>query len=933
MDLDVNVGEELKLHGISYEPLSDTEVRCLCPFHADSTPSCDINTEKQVFTCRSCGAKGPFGALLARVLGKPTHEVLGELESKYGKTDEKPVEPEVVERWHKALGDQDLVNELHKRAVSKSTIRTYRLGFDRGRITIPIQSPNGVYVNVRRYLPGASTRKFTNMANRGGLRLYPVDQLRFDKILLCGGEVKALAALEVLNRYNVGAVCVTDGEGKWKKSFNPYFSGKEIYVCMDIDSAGVEAANKLCGHLRLTASNVKLIELPLDIEKHPKGDLNDFLHEGGNLFEVIQQAAVWSPPVVQTEALAEAKEVSLHAAVGNGFIGSRFNTRVNVAAIDQSTYAIPKKVEVVCRKDQDCCVVCPIPSIQSENPCITLPAESPRLLAMMEAGDSILHDNIKKAGSIPNSCKAVTFEPQSYRNLVDTRVQPELDISNVSIDQKVVPAVFIDCDTEVNGTFQIEGTTLPNPKTQQVTLLVSQAEAVDDLLQSFKLEKDVSCFSPSEWTLEGVQAKLNEIYDDLEANVTRIYQRRDLTTCIDLTFHSSLLCNFDGRVTKATLESLIVGDSGHGKSETVETLRQHYKLGEKVDCKNASRAGLLGGVEQIAGKHFVTWGVIPRHDGRLVVLEELKGMHPEVFASLTDMRSSGIAEIPKIRRGRAMARTRLIANSNTRSNTPMCAYGFGVEALVELIPGLEDIRRFDLAYLVDKEDVDIETVQMLRPTVEHTYTSELCRQLVLWSWTRTKEQIVFDDGIEEYIRLASIGLCKKFTDEIPILDRGSSRFKVMRMAIAIAARTYSHREDCLLVRSCHVDWVVDFLERIYSARSHGYLAYSEHVKAENQLDDKEMVMRQIRSAPNPTGLAKSMLGAQKIEHQDVQDWCNYDIDDARLLVSILVQNNALKRINRYYVKTSPFTSALHELAEDTSLVPPTYLPDDEREFI
>ncbi len=37
-----------------------TEVRCLCPFHDDETPSMSVNTDKKVFTCHaaSCGEKG-----------------------------------------------------------------------------------------------------------------------------------------------------------------------------------------------------------------------------------------------------------------------------------------------------------------------------------------------------------------------------------------------------------------------------------------------------------------------------------------------------------------------------------------------------------------------------------------------------------------------------------------------------------------------------------------------------------------------------------------------------------------------------------------------------------------------------------------------------------------------------------------------------------
>jgi hypothetical protein len=34
------------------------QYRVLCPFHHDNHPSCDVSLAKNVFLCRSCGAKG-----------------------------------------------------------------------------------------------------------------------------------------------------------------------------------------------------------------------------------------------------------------------------------------------------------------------------------------------------------------------------------------------------------------------------------------------------------------------------------------------------------------------------------------------------------------------------------------------------------------------------------------------------------------------------------------------------------------------------------------------------------------------------------------------------------------------------------------------------------------------------------------------------------
>ncbi len=50
---------------LDLQPTSDpTELRCLCPLHAETHPSCYINTEKQVFYCFGCGQGGTLQRLL-----------------------------------------------------------------------------------------------------------------------------------------------------------------------------------------------------------------------------------------------------------------------------------------------------------------------------------------------------------------------------------------------------------------------------------------------------------------------------------------------------------------------------------------------------------------------------------------------------------------------------------------------------------------------------------------------------------------------------------------------------------------------------------------------------------------------------------------------------------------------------------------------------
>ena len=42
------------------------QVRVVCPFHDDHSPSCDVSLAKDAFFCRSCEAKGGYLDVIVR---------------------------------------------------------------------------------------------------------------------------------------------------------------------------------------------------------------------------------------------------------------------------------------------------------------------------------------------------------------------------------------------------------------------------------------------------------------------------------------------------------------------------------------------------------------------------------------------------------------------------------------------------------------------------------------------------------------------------------------------------------------------------------------------------------------------------------------------------------------------------------------------------
>ena len=927
----INVLAELERIGWHYDPAGESEIRVLCPAHEDSNPSVGLNTENKLWKCHSCGAKGDFITFLAHALKVERGTIVVDLAKRYDcLEDVKAINPSTVEKFHTEIWKAGpLLKELRDRGITDDMIRYARLGFHNGRITIPVYDAQGRIVNIRRYLPGAPTReKMQNTKGYGAARLYQIDQLKkYDQVWLCGGEMKALAVGGLLRDKGIGAFCVAAGEGAWNVLWNDLLKGKNVYICMDVDNAGRAAARNIAQQIYDSCENVKIIRLPLDTAKYPKGDVNDYIGREkaspDDLIKLMNEARDYEPPVLRPgDIKLETKHVGLEKATHASNIGRLIIFEGVVSAMDTTPFLVPRKVGVSCDRKQPNCHQCPVKLLEIDEDTgladMEIAGTSAGILDIVNQTKKALHDGIRDSLGIP-TCKSVEFITRTHYNVVDLRLVPQLSIGNDGSKNVVQAALCVGQEVELNTCYEFTGVVYPNPKTQQAVILINQAVEVDDNLTSFdpsdeQLE-ELKLFQAADGEVE---RRLTDIYDDLAANVTRIFERQSLHLVYDLAFHSPLVFNFDGKMVSGWVNALITGDSSQGKSEASTRLMEHYGLGERVECKNATVAGLLGGLQMMGNRWFVSWGVIPTHDRRIVFLEEIKGASTEVLGKLTDMRSSGIAEIPKIERRRAHARTRLVMISNPRSSRTMSSFNFGIEAIHELIGSLEDIRRFDISLIVSSDQVDPGMINLRsneRRQSAHKYTSDLSRRLILWAWTRRVDQVIFTDDAVNAILQSSIRLCGKFTETLPLIDRGTIRHKLARLSAALAARVFSCSDDMMkiVVKKEHVDVIVNFIDVTYSDRSFGYKDFTDAQTASTRLMDPETVSRRLRGTKYPADLVRQLLHRDDISRDDLCDWCDVSRDDAQTIISFLVRKHALYRDRLSYKKTGEFIVLLKEM--------------------
>jgi len=906
----------------------DAHIRIKCPFHNDTNvPNMSVRIVEEPegplghAKCFACSVSVPFPQLLHKYLQaegskKTIQDVQLYLNKKYGLFgDDAAISPLVIDKWATQIWEaKPLLRELYDRALDDATIKKHRLGVEGSKITIPVFNEAGRCVNVQRYAPGATTRKFVNTKGRGKLRLYPFDQLEYDTIIITGGPIKALAGTRYYNPNNIGVVSAVGGEHEWSKEFNEHLMGKTIYIALDVDNAGVTAAKKRASQVYPVAEVVSIVTLPfVDKELFAKGGLDDFLFAHADLYmSALEGAVPYDPPAVtQLDETEEPTHLKVGEAFNPEYVGKRVSMDVNVVGVCDTPYYLPKDFEITCTRDTPFCALCPVSKVPEGDVFEhTINPESSSFLGLVDKPTNQQSRILASDCGVPLGCKKFACKATTYQSVEDIRISPKLELHDRSTERTNQPALVLG-EVEANSDYKITGRMYPHPDTQKATLVCSKAEALSDDVSNWVLEEDLSVFQPEEWTLPSLTRRLDELYAYMGNEISHIYRRPDMHLLMDLAYHSPLFFTLKGRIQNGWTQVLVLGDSGQGKTEASKALMELYQLGVRVDCKNATVAGLLGGNTQLGDnkKFFIKWGFIPTNDGKLVFLEELGGTKIEVIGACTDMRSEGVAQIPKIEAKTTKARTRLVANSNSRSGRTLMTYTYGVDAILELVGHPPDVRRFDAAICLSESTNDI------RPS-EQSYgkipTKEQFRSAVLFAWTRTHEHVCLDE-VGDLLKTRAKEMCSYYVeDKIPLVNSGSMHFKIAKLASALAVRTGSIQGEEVIVRECHVEYVVEFLNRLYKDPAMGYDKYSEAVRAMNNISNPDFVKIELEKIPHIVSLREHMRKVKFLEKQDVVDWGGIDAEDARILCSVLVRNSCVVRKKGAYLITTGFKKFLDE---------------------
>ena len=553
-------------------------------------------------------------------------------------------------------------------------------------------------------------------------------------------------------------------------------------------------------------------------------------------------------------------EIKLARASAGQYIGVKVRVPIHVVAKEDAPYAIPAVTRFTCDipmdERQPFCEGCPVN--QSADQTIEHPPtfEHRQTLNLIQQQDYRVKAALREVVGIPDKCKGVRIgNSQVKQNIVMIHMNPMLkdgmsddEYSEATMESSTYThrqGYFMGHDVEPNRDYYATMRTYSHPKDQKIAHLIEKldpaASSIDTFEPSPELLDHLKVFQVAK--NQTVEQKMDIIHHDLEINVHKIKKRPDIAKIMDLFYHSTLRFRLgDVMVEKGWFELLVVGDSGEGKSAMAKRLRWHFQLGDWVSGESSGRTGLVYAMQKNEQKQwYVHWGKIPQNDRGAITIDEMSGIDKKEWGKFTELRSTGIAECNKSVQQKTVARTRMMCITNPIKNKDLSEYRFGIEAVADLYANPADVRRVDVCCGLRGGEVDSKVLNSLDfGSTPHVYTSDLCKNLILWTWSRKVNQIYFDEIAIEKIYENSRKLADKYGGtKVLVVSASDQKFKLARISVAVAARLFSTDKgfENLIIKREHVMYASKLLQRLYDADGLKYNAYAREYREKRFADD------------------------------------------------------------------------------------------------
>lgn len=801
--------------------LNSDEYAVCCPFpHTDHTTgvtyyetnaSAHINPNKNVFHCKVCGTSHSEASFLANVQGISYPKALNFL-----KTLSEPKQH--IEEWEQAMlnlrtseAAMKLVDDLGLTDV----IDLLGLGYQGDGLAFPVKVYDEI-LDIRTYNP--ENRPKVKSEKGTSTLILPFDLWINDKrpTLLCAGE-KDMA---IARSFGFNAITFTGGESAFPKLFKHSFKDKQVYVAYDNDVAGREGARKVCTLLK--ESGAEPFNVDLSTVCTEKGeDIHDFFQKYHKSTEDLQTILDHTPEFSDTDYQEVRNEVyplvNLEEATQGRYNTKLISSRVVTIVEYEQVFEVPDFVSFnktfageKCTLDAGWHAEW---SLEEEN--------IHHILKLCDSGltDDQVQQYLKTFVGCPKNERFISKQVRSRRPVFKCIVSDDLEKEVVSLDsyKPSEMTVYSFEKLKSGGKYRIFYKRFAHPlKAQEIVAIVLRVEESDTSVNKFqitdKVKESLKVFQTTD-----VKAKMDELAERAKS-ICGVETQKEIAWFVDLFYHTPLQFKFGERLERAYLDTMLVGESRTGKSQTAKKLIEMYDLGVITSLKTSTVPGLIGGSDKTNGGMKTKLGLLPRNHKGAVIMEEFSGGGRDVIKKLTEVRSSNIVRITRVNgttTAPAMVRMLSISNPATKGNgqsIPLRQYPNGINVLLDLVGAAEDIARYDLFLTVGEPTTYISPTE--KPKLG-AYNKESYLNRVRWIWSRKPEQILIDETVQDYIVDAANKLNEKYNSHVKLF--GSEAWKKLaRVSIAVAAMLCSTTDyENLEVKLEHVQWAKSFMIACY----------------------------------------------------------------------------------------------------------------------
>lgn len=859
----------------------------------EQVPSSSINLDMRVFHCFTCDRTYKEIEFAQMVLNKDKESIIREYTTKEElKNDTLNWE----ENQHKfLLENKDVLDKLYNLKINQETITELKLGYIANSLATPVFK-NGALINIARYninkTPNKPKNEYNKNANSGDIIPFDIWKNDFRNTIICEGEKDMIVA----RSQGFNAITLTGGaQSNLQKDYLSYFKGRNVYICYDNDDVGRVGALKRYKELK-DICNVYITNIS-SICVINKEDVTDFFvkyNKNADDFKFILENYSFKPTKEQLEDVRTKYELKV-SKIEDNIRQSAFRKNnksvLQIVATCTETYAVP---EYAIFKPKD--------NLDSGD---DLPETKSWYLSSTHENFLELIEGTVKTKDIPDilaSLVGLGSKWTKYYNVDMGLLQTiyKVTVADVALENDDKASEFIidmysKTPLDIGNTYEITYKLYPHPK--QGRRIIAIANDIKETNYDFdttneEYTKSLDVFKNT----STIENKINELYESAKCHIAP-YLNKDIWFAMDLVFNSPLDIIYNKPI-RGALDIFVLGDTRTGKSETSKALKQLYDFGEIVPLKTATVASLIGGTDDKIKKTKL--GVIPRFHKELVVMEEFSGAPMDFIKTLTEIRSSNMVKIYRVAGDvQTPCKLRMITISNPISENgnlmTLSAYPNGVEPINELIRSPEDIARYDAFILfprVEKLSNPFGTKlnNNLKIDEKHYQTKSK------WIKALTQDNVIISDDVGSYIFEKGIELNNIFECSFTVFGSETDK-KIARMSASLACMLCSTLDyKNVIVTKDHVDYIVNFLKRIYDNSIFRLREFANEEKSYNVIVDADTKELE-KIYPKNVTFIDFLANTSKVNRNELMTVSGLGKDDFSKIFNLLVSRRFIK-LNR-----------------------------------